>query len=232
MSTIDAPTCPQRPNDFLRTHEDRALLNAECPHHHRIVVWLLRFTGVRVAEAQAITFADVELTPSGESLTVRGSKTPASTRTIPLLPQLLPLMHEHAEFLRKRTTVTPATPLLVTSHGTPLTTNYVWRVVKRVAFEAGVRPIPCTCETTRQDRHARGCPRTSSGENRSSVSPHTLRRTFGSDLINRGLRLEAVSKLLGHASTVVTERAYAQLLAPTIRRELFEVFEDVTAGSR
>lgn len=232
MRTIDAPPCPQRPNDFLRSHEDRALLNAECPHHHRIVVWLLRFTGVRVAEAQAITFADVDLTPSGEALTVRGSKTPASTRTIPLLPQLLPLIHEHAELLRQRTTVTPATPLLATSHGTPLTTNYVWRVVKRVAYEAGVRPISCTCETTRQDRHARGCPRTSSGENRSSVSPHTLRRTFGSDLINRGLRLEAVSKLLGHSSTNVTERAYAQLLAPTIRRELFEVFEHVIAGSR
>lgn len=73
-------------------------------------------------------------------------------------------------------------------------------------------------------------PERSSGENRSSVSPHTLRRTFGSDLINRGLRLEAVSKLLGHSSTTITERAYAQLLAPTIRRELlkaYRVTEDV-----
>lgn len=65
-----------------------------------------------------------------------------------------------------------------------------------------------------------------SGENRSAVSPHTLRRTFGSDLINRGLRLETVSKLLGHANTTITERAYAQLLAPTIRRELLEAFRD------
>ena len=105
-----------------------------------------------------------------------------------------------------------------------MTTNYMWRVVKRVAYQAGVRPIACTCGTTRQDRHARGCPRTSSGENRSAVSPHTLRRTFGSDLINRGLRLETVSKLLGHSNTTITERAYAQLLAPTIRRELFEAF--------
>ena len=205
--------------------EDRALLNAECPHHRRIVVWLLRYTGVRVAEAHALTIADLDFTPEGEALTVRGSKTAAATRTIPLLPQLLPLIHDHLEFLRQRTSVTPDTPLLATTHGTPMTTNYLWRVVKRVACEAGVRPIACTCETTRQDRHARGCPRTSSGENRSSVSPHTLRRTFGSDLINRGLRLEAASKLLGHSSTTITERAYAQLLGPTIRRELFEAFQ-------
>ncbi len=225
MRTIDAPSCPQRPNDFLRPHEDRALLRAECPHHHRIVVWLLRYTGVRVGEAQALTVADLDLTPEGEALTVRGSKTAAATRTIPLLPQLLPLVHEHLEFLGQRVAVMPETPLLATSHGTPMTTNYLWRVVKRVAYEAGVRPILCTCETIRQDRHAIRCPRTSSGENRSSVSPHTLRRTFGSDLINRGLRLEAVSKLLGHSSTTITERAYAQLLAPTIRKELLEAFE-------
>ena len=105
-----------------------------------------------------------------------------------------------------------------------MTTNYLWRVVKRVALEAGVRPIECTCATTRQDRHAPDCPRTRSGENRSLVSPHTLRRTFGSDLINRGVRLEAVSKLLGHSTTTITERAYAQLLGPTIRRELLEAF--------
>ena len=107
-----------------------------------------------------------------------------------------------------------------------MTTNYMWRVVERVAFQAGVRTTVCTCSTTRQDRHAPRCPRTTSGENRSAVSPHTLRRTFGSDLINRGLRLETVSKLLGHANTTITERAYAQLLAPTIRRELLEAFRD------
>ena len=224
VRTIDAPRCPQRPNDFLRSYEDRALLNADCPDHHRIIVWVLRYTGVRVAEAQALTAADIDLTPDREALTVRAGKTPASTRTIPLLPQLVPLLHEHLAHIRRHTLGTPDTPFLATKHGTPVTTNYMWRVVKRVAHQAGVRIIACTCGTTRQDHHASGCPRTSSGENRSAVSPHTLRRTFGSDLINRGLRLETVSKLLGHSNTTITERAYAQLLAPTIRRELFEAF--------
>jgi integrase len=222
--TIETPSCPQRPNDFLRRYEDRALLSADCPHHHRIVVWLLRYTGVRVAEANALTIADVDLTPERETLTVRHSKTPSSTRTIPLLPQLLPLLAEHLTITRDRSLGRPEAPVLVARRGTPLTTNYIWRVVKRVAYEAGVRRIECTCGTRRQDRHDRGCPRTTSGENRSSISPHTLRRTFGSDLINRGLRLEAVSKLLGHSSTTITERAYAQLLEPTIRQELLDAF--------
>jgi integrase len=235
VRTIETPFCPQRPNDFLRPPEDRAMLDAECPHHRRIIVWLLRYTGVRAAEAHALKVADVDLTPDTESLTIRVSKTAAGTRTIPLLPQLLPSLHEHLAYLRGMIPVTPETPLLATRLGTPVTTNYIWRAVKRVAFEAGVRPVACTCETTRQDRHAPGCPRSTSGENRSAVSPHTLRRTFGSDLINRGLRLETVSKLLGHSSTTITERAYAQLLAPTIRKELLDAFASGgfsnTAGS-
>lgn len=52
------------------------------------------------------------------------------------------------------------------------------------------------------------------------ISPHTLRRTFATDPLNRGLRLGVVSKLLGHASTTVTERAYTELLNDTTRREL------------
>jgi integrase len=39
-------------------------------------------------------------------------------------------------------------------------------------------------------------------------------------LLNNGLRLEVVSKLLGHTTTTITEQAYAQLLDDTTRREL------------
>jgi hypothetical protein len=34
-----------------------------------------------------------------------------------------------------------------------------------------------------------------------------------------------VSRLLGHASTTVTEKAYAELLDDTTRRELFDVLK-------
>ncbi len=46
-----------------------------------------------------------------------------------------------------------------------------------------------------------------SGENGSEVMPRTLRRTFGSDLLNRGCRIEVVSKQMGHANTRITEQA-------------------------
>jgi integrase/recombinase XerD len=49
------------------------------------------------------------------------------------------------------------------------------------------------------------------------VTPHTLRRTFGTELLNKGMALEQLSKLLGHADTRVTEASYAEMLDETVR---------------
>lgn len=223
MQGIFAPTHEQRPNDFLRSAEDEALLACPCSDQERTIVWLLRWSGLRVSEALGLTLEDIDLTAGRESLLVRTSKTVAGRRTVPLVAQLVPIIAARTSVLIREGLSSPTTPLLATRHATPMTRTYVWRVVKRVSARAGVRVVPCTCGSRRVTRHDASCPRTISGENRSEVSPHTLRRTFGSDLLNKGLRLEVVSKLLGHANTTVTERAYAHLLDRTIRQELLEV---------
>ena len=41
---------------------------------------------------------------------------------------------------------------------------------------------------------------------------HTLRRTFGSRLVQKGVPIFTVSKLLGHSSVVITEKHYVSLL--------------------
>lgn len=50
------------------------------------------------------------------------------------------------------------------------------------------------------------------------VRVYDLRRSFGSYLLNSGVPIEAVSKLLGHTRTAVTERHYAHLRRETARR--------------
>jgi integrase len=88
-------------------------------------------------------------------------------------------------------------PVLVTKNGTPMKAQFRWRLIKRVAGRAEVRPLP--------------------GKQLSEVTPHTRRRTFGTDLLNRRMPLEHVSKLLGHADTRVTQACYAELLDETVR---------------
>jgi integrase len=172
----------------------------------------------------SLTLADLDLTAGNEALTVRKSKTPAGRRTIPIVPQLEPLLHQWLRQLDQQHLNSPATPLLSSRHATPMPISFAWRLVKRVAHRAGVCPRPCTCATARPP-HTANCPRNLNGYNRSDVTPHTLRRTFGSDLLNRGLRLEVVSKLLGHATTTITEHTYAELLDDTTRRELLHILK-------
>jgi integrase len=81
--------------------------------------------------------------------------------------------------------------------GTPIQTRYVWKIVRDVSARSGL--------TT-----AGGRP----------VTPHALRRTFATEMLNRGVRLETVSRLLGHAATTITEQAYAQLTDHRIRAEV------------
>jgi integrase len=45
---------------------------------------------------------------------------------------------------------------------------------------------------------------------------HDLRRTFGYNLIKKGMPIYQVSKLLGHASVITTEKHYAPLLATDV----------------
>ena len=88
MRRITAPPVEQRANDWLRPHEDTALLGVECNAQERIILQLLRWSGLRVGEATSLVVADIDLTPGEESLVVRHSKTPAGRRTIPIVPAL------------------------------------------------------------------------------------------------------------------------------------------------
>jgi Phage integrase family len=75
--------------------------------------------------------------------------------------------------------------------------RYIWKIVRTVAARAGIYS-------------SHGKPPT----------PHTLRRSFATDLVNAGVRLETVSRLLGRAHTQITESRYAALTDERIREEV------------
>lgn len=189
---LDLPVIPVKPElDWLRAEDDQALL--ACPMNARedIVVFFLRLTGLRLGEALSLTNRDVDLGVG--SINVTTSKTIAGLRSVPISPELRPHIERWLAFTRREGLLHMDGPFLVTRNRTAMKPQYVEQVVARVAARAGL---------TRR------------------VTPHTLRRTFGSDLVNRGVRLEVVSRLLGHASTSITEKAYARLEDATVRKEM------------
>lgn len=193
---LELPVIPVKAElDWLRPDEDAALLGAAMSAREDIILFFLRLTGLRLGEALALLNRDVDLAEG--AVGVRESKTVAGCRSIPISPELRPHVQRWWSFTKREGLYHSDGPFLVTRNRTAMKPQYVEQVVARVALRAGL---------TRR------------------VTPHTLRRTFGSDLVNRGVRLEVVSRLLGHASTAITEKAYARLEDATIRTEMLAAF--------
>lgn len=57
------------------------------------------------------------------------------------------------------------------------------------------------------------------------INPHSIRHLFGLKALNDGMRVEVLSKIMGHASVDFTLRVYAPLLTGTISKEYAEKWE-------
>jgi integrase/recombinase XerD len=117
VERIKAPRVRRRPNDRLRVNEDGALLEACATEQEKVLIWLLRWTGLRVGEALALTVEDVDL--ERRVVRVRASKTDAGLRTVPIVDELGALLLGWMDGLRARKDWRPDMPLLATRGGTP-----------------------------------------------------------------------------------------------------------------
>jgi site-specific recombinase XerD len=86
-----------------------------------------------------------------------------------------------------------------TLHGTPLSTRYLQAAVKRIARRAGI-------------------------ENAERVSPHTLRHTYATRMLDQGFTIREVQELLGHSSvstTMIYTHVRPKELASKIQKGVF-----------
>lgn len=60
-----------------------------------------------------------------------------------------------------------------------------------------------------------------------SLTMHVARHTFAVLALNKGLSMTVVSRLLGHASTDVTEKVYAKFLPETLSAEMGRLSPDL-----
>ena len=58
------------------------------------------------------------------------------------------------------------------------------------------------------------------------LTTHVGRRTAGSVWLNSGIPIEIVSRCLGHSSVAMTQRAYAQIIEPTILQAFQKIKKD------
>jgi site-specific recombinase XerD len=195
---IDTPKVPHKPGLRLTAEEVRELLADRGHPRERMQVYLLTFTGARSDEVRSLTWQDVDF--SNQTLLVRGKG--EKYRVIDIHPRLMPELRRwylyQDDYASRYPKVREAKQdpdtdyVLMTMGGKKVPHSTMIRQLKRRAAKAGLH----LNETTDRD-------------NCSKVSPHTLRRTFASILLNDGHYLDAVADVLGHTSLNTTRKHYA-----------------------
>lgn len=164
-------------NLSLITGRDKTSESIYASRLHRLIVSLLFGTGIRRSELLGLRIGSVDF--GREVLKVHGKGD--KTREIPLLPSLceeISLYLQAVETMEGRGRSADE-PLLVTPKGAKLYPVYIDRAIKRELGQVG-------SITGRK-------------------SPHVLRHTLATELLNEGTDLNAIKELLGHASLAATQ---------------------------
>lgn len=198
VTAVRTPKQDKRLPRFLEYEEVKRLL--ETPPmdtwlgaRDRAILETLYSTGVRVSELVALNMDDIDFL--GEVIHVRGKG--KKERISPISSSVLQIIQHYMEFRNKRAQSNSnfdLKVLFVNKHGRRLSTRSVRRKMDKYLKIAGLDP---------------------------AISPHTLRHSFATHMLNNGADLRSVQELLGHQSLSTT-----QIYTHLTTRKLKEVYDN------
>lgn len=194
---LPAPRVPKALPRALTLPDTEKLLDTAdegtLPERERALFELLYATGLRVSEAAALDVDDVDLTARMLRAQGKGRReriVPFGESAEDALRAWLPIRAALAGGSRgEERGGEGGEPLFVNARGGRLTTRSMARVLKRRLRAAGLPPL---------------------------ISPHALRHTFATHLLQSGADLRSIQELLGHASLSTTQK-YTHLDAARLR---------------
>jgi integrase/recombinase XerD len=139
------------------------------------VLELAYASGLRLAELRSLRLEQLRLEAGFINVIGKGNK----ERVVPLGKKAIASLQTYLEAGRPKL-VTPKSPAVVflSRRGTPFAANTLWLRIKRRARQAGLSR---------------------------NVTPHMLRHSFATHLLEHGADLRIIQELLGHASISTTQ---------------------------
>lgn len=180
MATIDSPKPARHLPEVLSLKETERLLEAPDTTktlgiRDRAILEVMYATGLRVSELIHIQLADLHLA-EGLIVTIgKGDK----ERLVPLGTQAIRWVEKYLADSRPLLLKGQRDPFLFLNfHGRPLTRQGIWKNLQQTVRNAGINK---------------------------RVTPHTLRHSFATHLLENGADLRTVQDLLGHADISTTQ---------------------------
>lgn len=192
---LDLPVRPDHLPDVL-TDEDvtkiQQTFDLSLPDQYRnnVIVEVLYGCGLRVSELTNLKLSNIYEQEQYLQIFGKGNK----ERWVPINPRALGMMLSYIHHVRchQQPRQGEEKYVFLNRLGTHLSRNYVFMFLKQAVADAGIQK---------------------------KVSPHSLRHSFATELVENGADLRAVQEMLGHESISTTE-IYTHLTRDTLRNTI------------
>jgi len=181
MALIEAPKLSRKLPDTLNIHEINSLIDAidaSKPEgmRNKAIIEVLYGCGLRVTELTELKISN--LYPQIEFLKVIGKRN--KERLIPIGGVALKLLDLYIHQIRVHVKIKKGNEdfIFLNRFGAKLSRISIFNLIKSLAVQTGLKK---------------------------TISPHTLRHSFATHLIEGGADLRAVQEMLGHSSITTTE---------------------------
>ncbi len=177
---LETPKIEKRLPKVLSVEEVERLLDGPAMNHpigirDKAMLELLYATGIRVSELVHLNIGDVNLEMGFLKCMGKGSK----ERIIPLGKIAIDVVRRYIEAGRPRLLKAKAEPAMFLNHlGRRITRQGFWKIIKKYAALANIHAV---------------------------ITPHTLRHSFATHLLENGADLRSVQEMLGHADISTTQ---------------------------
>lgn len=177
---IDSPKVARKLPDTLSYDEIRRMiesidLSTPLGHRNRAILEVLYCCGLRVSELVNLRLSDIFSEEGIVRVTGKGNK----QRLVPIAETALRQVEYYLEQRRTMPVAADSADVVfLNQRGRKLTRVMIFTIIRKSAAEAGITK---------------------------TVSPHTLRHSFATHLLQGGADIRAVQELLGHESILTTE---------------------------
>src|SRR3989344_4989100 len=189
---LELAKTPSRQVQFLEGEEIERLLNATKQEKNQLIalrdmaiLQTLFSTGLRVSELASLTKSKINLNKAEFSIRGKGDKVRVvflSAEAIDSIKDYLAARKDKSPALfvahKQKKTVEKQIAEMDESEAQSLTPRSVQRIIKKYARSAGITK---------------------------DITPHTLRHSFATDLLQNGSDIRAVQEMLGHSSITTTQ---------------------------